>query len=91
MKNEYLIKDNSEIEIQLKSPIETSLLSKIHLNFVKYLKNELENDFITVTSKVNTINVKKKAYTHAEIFQVMAEKNPTILKLREALGLDTEF
>ena len=91
LKNEYLLKDNNIIEIQLKSPIETKLLSSINDELVQSLRKKLSNDFISISTNLNMAVAQKKAYTNAEIFMEMAEKNPDLLKLKEALGLDTEY
>ncbi len=91
LKNERILKPDNKVEIQLKSPIEKNLLAKINDDIIKLLRNELKNDHIIITCNVNMAIVQKKAYTSAEIFNEMAEKNPELLKLKDALGLDTEF
>lgn len=46
---------------------------------------------IQVSYKFSENQEDRKPYTSTEIFAVMAKKNPSLLKLRDDLGLDTEF
>lgn len=91
LNNKYILKSEKEVEIQLKNPIETDLLAKINDDLVHHLRNKLENDYLIISGKTNMEVEQKKAYTDTEIFNEMAEKNPNLLKLKEALGLIITF
>lgn len=91
LRNQYVLKPDHAIEIQLKSPIEANLLSNIEKDLILFLRDKLENDNVMISHKLDLEVVQKKAYTSAEIFNEMAKKNPDLLKLKDALGLDTEY
>ncbi|MBU2916174.1 MULTISPECIES: hypothetical protein [Reichenbachiella] len=58
---------------------------------LEFLRKELKNSMIQVSYKFSENQEDRKPYTSTEIFAVMAKKNPSLLKLRDDLGLDTEF
>jgi DNA polymerase-3 subunit gamma/tau len=41
-----------------------------------------------MTTRVSEANENVRAYSHVERFQMMSKKNPSLLKLKEALGLE---
>ena len=55
------------------------------------MRDALQNDFTMISSAFNQEATVRTAYTNEEIFKEMLEKKPELLKLKEALGLDTEF
>ena len=91
LKNEIKLSKEFEIEIQLKNSVEKKFLGEIEVQLTKYLREALQNDFTMVSSAFNQEATVRTAYTNEEIFQEMLEKKPELLKLKEALGLDTEF
>jgi len=91
LKNEIKLPKEFEIEIQLKNSVEKKFLGEIEVELTKYMRDALENDFTMISSAFNQETTVRTAYTNAEIFEEMLEKKPELLKLKEALGLDTEF
>ena len=91
LKNEIKLPKEFEIEIQLKNSVEKKFLGGIEVELTKYMRDALENDFTMISSAFNQETRVRTAYTNAEIFEEMLEKKPELLKLKEALGLDTEF
>lgn len=91
LNNTHELKANYEVDLILKSPLETNLLSNIEADLNQYLRNELKNDHLLIKPKLNLAETQKRAYTSTEIFSEMAEKNPALLKLKDALGLDSDF
>lgn len=71
--------DNDMVEkymLQLKSQIEN------------YLRENLHNRKINMQVRVSAPNEIVRAYSHVERFQMMSQKNPSLLKLKEELGLE---
>ena len=62
--------------LQLKSQIEN------------YLRENLHNRKINMQIRVSAPNEIVRAYSHVERFQMMSQKNPSLLKLKEELGLE---
>ena len=53
-----------------------------------YLREHLHNRKITMTIRVLEAKEMVRAYSHAERFQMMSQKNPKLLKLKEVFGLE---
>lgn len=53
-----------------------------------HLRERLHNRKITMTVRVSAPTENIRAYSHVERFQLMSQKNPNLLKLKEALGLE---
>lgn len=58
---------------------------------LNHLRKTLRNSLIHITYKISENQEERRPYTSTEIFAAMARKNPTLLKLRDELGLDTEY
>lgn len=91
LSNEKKLLEGSTIEVSLKNQIETTLLAQIEKELTLFLRNDLKNDHILVSSQINAEAHETRPYTNAEIFNEMAKKNPALLKLRDELGLDTDY
>ena len=90
LKQEFEFHDNT-VTIHLSNSVEEPLLQSIKGPLTEFLRNQLGNRAINVTSQVKEILTKKIAYTNKEKFDHMAEKNPILLELKERLGLDTDY
>lgn len=53
-----------------------------------HLRERLHNRKITMTVRVSEAQENVRAYSHVERFQMMSKKNPNLLKLKEAFGLE---
>lgn len=71
--------------------MEKKFLGEIEVELVKFLRDALENDYVLVSTSFNQTETVRTAYTNAEIFEEMLAKNPELIKLRDELGLDTDF
>jgi hypothetical protein len=54
------------------------------------LRKELQNTELQLTTVINYVADIKKLYTQREKFMHMAEKNPSINKLRQQLDLEID-
>jgi len=91
LKNAVKLISETTVEIQLKNSVEKKFLGEIEVELVHFLRNDLNNDYIMVSSTFNQEKSIRTAYTNAEIFDEMVEKNPELLRLKNELGLDTDF
>ena len=66
------------------------ILSMVQLipSVQNHLRERLHNRKITMTVRVSAPTENIRAYSHVERFQMMSKKNPNLLKLKEALGLE---
>ncbi len=53
-----------------------------------YLRTQLKNQKVTMTVRISAISENVRAYSRVEKFQMMAQKNPVLLKLKEQFGLE---
>ncbi|MEQ6120404.1 hypothetical protein [Reichenbachiella sp. MALMAid0571] len=91
LKNEVKLVSETTVELQLKNSVEKKFLGEIEVELVHFLRNNLKNDFIMISSAFNKEIAARTAYTNAEIFDEMVEKNPELLRLKNELGLDADF
>lgn len=91
LKNAVKLISETTVEIQLKNSVEKKFLGEIEVELVHFLRNDLNNDYIMVSSTFNQEKSIRTAYTNAEIFDEMVEKNPELIRLKNELGLDTDF
>ncbi|MCV9386269.1 hypothetical protein [Reichenbachiella ulvae] len=61
------------------------------VEIMDFLRKELKNSMVQIGYSFSENQEDRRPYTSTEIFAVMAKKNPHLLKLRDELGLDSEF
>jgi len=54
----------------------------------RYLRSQLHNSKIAMTVRVSEAQENVRAYSRVERFQMMAQKNPELMKLKDAFGLE---
>lgn len=54
----------------------------------QHMRHQLHNRNITMEVRVAEINEKARIYSKPELFLAMSKKNPNLLKLKEAFGLE---
>jgi DNA polymerase-3 subunit gamma/tau len=62
--------------------------SEISNNLTTYLRNEIQNSQLIIDVKVEQREDPNLIYTSEDKFKYMSEKNPSLIKLRQRLGLD---
>lgn len=90
LKREYLF-SHPIISVSLTNPVEETLLENFKRDFVQFLRDRLKNGELTINATLFEGTQKKVIYTAKEKFEHLAEKNPTLLELKERLGLDWDF
>lgn len=72
--------------------IDNELVEKYMKNMVRpienYLRENLHNSKIKMTMRVSEATENIRAYNRVERFQMMSQKNPDLLKLKEIFGLE---
>lgn len=90
MSQPYDFKDD-KITLTLTSPLQEDLINDFRTEIVQYLRKELGNKQIGISTKLVKPESKKMIYTAHEKFNYLAEKHPNLLILKERLGLDPDF
>ncbi|NQT78722.1 MAG: DNA polymerase III subunit gamma/tau [Bacteroidetes bacterium] len=92
MSRKPVLKDDFLIEVTADNKVIDKEIKKLVPALLKYLRKELNNDFIAITTKLADIKEQQdKAYFPDEIYKKMVEKNPEIKNLRDQLDLEIDF
>jgi DNA polymerase-3 subunit gamma/tau len=89
-KSNPVLKENFFIELEIDNEAAEKALDVEKLDFLEVLRKELMNTEIQLTTVINYFADIKKLYTQREKFMHMAEKNPSINKLRQQLDLEID-
>ena len=83
-----LLKDGVTFEVAVDNDIVQKYMQQLAPHIETHLRTQLHNRKIRMTVRVSAPNENIRAYSHVERFQMMSKKNPNLLKLKEALGLE---
>jgi len=90
MKKKPLLKGNNEVELIIENSVQNKEFIAERESLLEFLRTNLHNNMINVGVKIETTETERKPYTSIEKFKRMAEKNPSIDKLRQQLDLDLD-
>ncbi|MBK6263471.1 hypothetical protein JKA74_00375 [Marivirga sp. S37H4] len=88
--NSFVIQENL-ITLQLTNPVEVDAIETIKADLVTYLRGVFKRELLQINYEVNAQNAIERPYTPKEKFDSMVKKNPILGKLKDKLGLDTDF
>ena len=83
--------ENERISFKLTNPLEVDAIESVKADLVVYLRNSFKNEDIQLTYEVSSANAVDRPYTPKEKFEAMMKKNPSLAKMKEIMGLDTDF
>ena len=83
-----LLKDGVTFEVAVDNDIVQKYMQQLAPHIETHLRTQLHNRKIRMTVRVSAPNENIRAYSHVERFQMMSQKNPKLLKLKETLGLE---
>jgi DNA polymerase-3 subunit gamma/tau len=81
----------NDLNFKLPNKILFDIFFEIKQDLTDFLRKKLHNTEIQIDAIVTAEETKAKPRTEQEKFESMAQKNPAIWKLKEALGLDLLF
>ena len=84
----HLLDDKLTFEILVDNDMVEKDMQRLAPRIVSHLQNRLHNRSIKMAVRVSEATENVRAYSHVERFQMMSKKNPSLLKLKEALGLE---
>lgn len=84
----HLLADQHTFEVAVDNDIVQKYMQHLAPQIEAHLQEKLHNRKIKMTTRVSEANENVRAYSHVERFQMMSKKNPSLLKLKEALGLE---
>lgn len=83
--------NGTTIEIALDNDHQFDAVMNVRYDLLGFLKSRLNAPKLDINPRVAPQEVNRLPYTPAEKFNYMAEKNPYLLDLKQALGLDVDF
>ncbi|MGV3604746.1 MAG: DNA polymerase III subunit gamma/tau [Dyadobacter fermentans] len=83
--------NGTTIEIALDNDHQQDAVMNMRYDLLGFLKSRLDAPKLDINPRVAPQEVNRLPYTPAEKFNYMAEKNPYLLELKQALGLDVDF
>ena len=83
--------NGTTIEIALDNDHQQDAVMNMRYELLGFLKSRLDAPKLDINPRVAPQEVNRLPYTPAEKFNFMAEKNPYLLELKQALGLDVDF
>ncbi len=89
--NRDFLLENQTIKIALDNDLQKETLTALRSELIWYLRERIDAPTLSLDFRVAPQEVKRRPYTAQEKFAFLAERNPHLQELKEALGLDTEF
>jgi DNA polymerase-3 subunit gamma/tau len=90
-KKDPVLRDDYTIEMTLLNAVQERDLDREKVDLLDFLRSELNNFSIQLEAEIQEIQEDKSLYTSSEKFKHMAQKNPSLLKLKEQLNLDVDI
>ena len=87
-----IIIDDFVLELTLINKVQEEVLNENKSNIIGFLKKSLINNSIQLNIIIKELEKQEiKAYTPEDKFKEMAEKNPTLLEMKDQFGLELDY
>ena len=87
-----IISDDFVLELTLNNKVQEEVLNEEKSNILGFLKKSLINNSIQLNIIIKELEKQEiKAYTPEDKFKEMAEKNPTLLEMKDQFGLELDY
>lgn len=83
--------DNFVVEVIIENKIQDDLLNIEKIDLLNYLRVELKNFSIELTTKLMEQTTQRKLYTSTEKYQHMVQKNPNLEEFKRRFNLDLDY
>ncbi|MFT7613748.1 MAG: DNA polymerase-3 subunit gamma/tau [Parvicellaceae bacterium] len=85
------LKPDFVIELSIDNTVQEEVLALEKMEFLDYLRNELNNFQIQLKTVLVKTESGNALYTTRDKFEKLAEKNPSLNKLKDLLNLDLDY
>lgn len=82
------IKENFGLQIEIENTVQEDLINSIKTELVSFLRKELRNSKITLTTLITEKVKGRIIYTDAEKYEELLKKNAELAELKKRLNLD---
>lgn len=83
--------DSFQIEFIVENKVQEEAIEQEKPELLGFLRSQLNNYRISLKTIINTIESERKLYTAGDKYKRMAEKNPSIAKLKQQFDLDIDL
>jgi DNA polymerase III subunit gamma/tau len=83
--------NGTTIWVPLDNPVQESHMAELKGEWLIFLRQYLSNRTIQISTEIIVQDVKRNPYSPQEKFRALAEKNPALLHLQQALGLEVDY
>lgn len=83
-----VLKENFQLELEIENTIQEDLISSIKPELVSWLRIELKNSLIQLTTVITEKVKGRLIYSDAEKYDELLKKNPSLALLRQKFNLD---
>ncbi len=84
--------ENFKVKVQLINNVQKELLDLEKQSLLKFLKEKLYNDKITLEIEINfKKEIETKAYTEEDKFELMSQKNSSLINFKNKLDLEIDY
>jgi DNA polymerase III subunit gamma/tau len=83
--------NGTTFELALDNTIQESMLHELKSVWVSFLRTHLRNSQVQIMATIAVQNVQRNPYSPQEKFNVLVERNPILLDLQRALGLEVDY
>lgn len=85
------IKENNALDLLIDNPIADSDLLEIKTDLMEFLRKELNNFKISLSTHMEASKTEAKPFTASEKFKKMSSENPDLQKLKDKFDLELDF
>ena len=82
------IEADYKLVLEIENSVQDDQVNSIRPELVSWLRKELKNSSIQVTTKITAKTNGRIIYTDGEKYEAMVKKNPQLALLRKTFGLD---
>ena len=87
-----IIKSENTIEVTLDNKVQEEVFREEYFDLLRFLKTSLLNDKINLTTQIKKLDESEiRAYTAEDKFKKMADKNESLMKLRDHFNLEIDY
>ena len=86
------LKSENTIEVTLDNKVQEEVFKEEYFDLLRFLKTNLLNDKINLITQIKKLDQSEiRAYTAEDKFKKMADKNDSLIKLREHFNLEIDY
>ncbi|HWY38704.1 MAG TPA: DNA polymerase III subunit gamma/tau [Bacteroidia bacterium] len=86
-----LLKNETEVVIEIENSAQKESFEPVRQDFLDHLRKSLNNGLVSIGMQEKAADTTKKAYSPAEKFETMMNKNPSLLELKKRLDMELDY